>query len=83
MIARSYLYVPGDAPGKLAKVLGRGADAVIVDLEDAVPPAGKDAARAGVRAWLAELSGVDTEIWVRVNPGSLGHRDVRAVLTPA
>ena len=35
---RSALYVPGDSPEKLARALGRGADALIVDLEDAVPP---------------------------------------------
>jgi len=52
MSARSHLYVPGDAPDKLAKALGRGADALIVDLEDAVPPAGKEAARHAVAAWL-------------------------------
>ncbi|MEV0454110.1 HpcH/HpaI aldolase/citrate lyase family protein [Catellatospora methionotrophica] len=50
---RSYLYVPGDNPAKLAKALTVGADALIVDLEDAVPPSGKDAARAAVAAFLA------------------------------
>ena len=35
---RSYLYVPGDAVDKLEKALTRGADAVIIDLEDAVAP---------------------------------------------
>ena len=38
MLPRSYLYVPGDSPEKLAKALQRGADAVIADLEDAVAP---------------------------------------------
>ena len=36
--ARSYLFVPGDRPERYAKALASGADAVIVDLEDAVPP---------------------------------------------
>jgi citrate lyase subunit beta/citryl-CoA lyase len=36
---RSALYVPGGAPEKLVKAIGRGADALLVDLEDAVPPA--------------------------------------------
>ncbi|WP_262849046.1 HpcH/HpaI aldolase/citrate lyase family protein [Mumia quercus] len=85
MIARSYLYVPGNAPDKLAKVLGRGADAVIVDLEDAVPWASKDEARATVAAWLQALGGQTegVEIWVRVNPGPLGVEDVAAVVAPA
>ncbi|MGA3524674.1 HpcH/HpaI aldolase/citrate lyase family protein [Melissospora conviva] len=86
MLPRSYLYVPGDAQEKLDKALGRGADALIVDLEDAVPPAGKDAARAAVAAWLAQQPAAGeqpVELWVRVNPGALGHTDVRAVVGPA
>ncbi|ONH59622.1 hypothetical protein CcI49_16880 [Frankia sp. CcI49] len=55
MSIRSWLYVPGSDATKLAKALDRGADAIIVDLEDAVPPSGKDAARALVRDWLHTL----------------------------
>ncbi|WP_169988617.1 CoA ester lyase [Microbispora sp. H10836] len=79
MTARSYLYVPGDSPEKLGKALGRGADALIVDLEDAVPAAGKDEARAAVRDWLDTADPGPVEIWVRVNPGELREADVRAV----
>ncbi|WP_433496481.1 HpcH/HpaI aldolase/citrate lyase family protein [Sphaerimonospora sp. CA-214678] len=79
MTARSYLYVPGDAPDKLGKALGRGADALIVDIEDAVPPAGKDAARAAVRAWLDAVEPGPVEIWVRVNSGERRETDIRAV----
>ncbi|MEV0592768.1 HpcH/HpaI aldolase/citrate lyase family protein [Nonomuraea cavernae] len=77
-LPRSYLFVPGDAPDKLAKALGRGADALIVDLEDAVPPEGKEAARRAVVAWLR--SGLETggaQLWVRVNSGHLRVPDVR------
>ena len=49
---RSYLFVPGDRPERFAKALASGADAVVVDLEDAVAPAAKDAARAAVAALL-------------------------------
>jgi citrate lyase subunit beta/citryl-CoA lyase len=80
---RSYLYVPADAPGKLAGALRRGADAVIVDLEDAVAPVAKDAARAAVREWLAGQAPDTGRIWVRINPGDLGHADARAVVSPA
>ncbi|WP_187281312.1 CoA ester lyase [Nonomuraea sp. C10] len=80
-MARSHLYVPGDAPDKLGKALGRGADALIVDLEDAVPPAGKDAAREAVAGWLRETDPGPVELWVRVNPGPLREADVRAVAT--
>ncbi|GHJ47971.1 CoA ester lyase [Catellatospora sp. TT07R-123] len=80
---RSYLYVPGDNPGKLAKALSTGADALIVDLEDAVPPAGKDAARVAVAGFLAERTGVgEPRLWVRVNPGAAGHTDAAAVVGP-
>ena len=49
---RSYLFVPGNRPERFDKALASGADAVIVDLEDAVPPDQKEAARATVAAWL-------------------------------
>ncbi|MDT0496380.1 CoA ester lyase [Algiphilus sp. W345] len=49
---RSYLFVPGNQPERIAKALASGADAVIVDLEDAVPPGDKDSARACVAAAL-------------------------------
>lgn len=86
MLPRSYLYVPGDAPEKLHKALGRGADALIVDLEDAVAPARKAEARTVVTEWLKTLPAAGeqpVEIWVRINPGELGHEDVRAVVGPA
>ncbi|WP_238006604.1 CoA ester lyase [Dactylosporangium sp. AC04546] len=80
---RSYLYVPGDAPDKLAKSLARGADAVIADLEDAVPAAGRSAARASVRSWLSALPATDRPaVWVRINPGEAGLEDARAVAVP-
>jgi citrate lyase subunit beta/citryl-CoA lyase len=52
MLQRSYLFVPANRPDRFDKALASGADVVIVDLEDAVPPEGKDAARADVDAWL-------------------------------
>lgn len=79
-LARSYLYVPGNAEDKLSKAMTRGADALIVDLEDAVPLSEKDHARASVADWLAELpADENTEVWVRVNPGELLLTDVRAL----
>lgn len=83
MIPRSYLYVPGNDPAKLARSTQRGADALIVDLEDAVPADAKDQARAIVAAWLPEADSDSTEIWVRINPGPLGLIDVAAVAGPA
>lgn len=49
---RSLLFVPGHRADRFAKALGAGADAVVVDLEDAVPPSGKAQARVAVAAWL-------------------------------
>ena len=49
---RSLLFVPGHRPDRFDKALAAGASAVIIDLEDAVAPADKDAARAALAAWL-------------------------------
>jgi citrate lyase subunit beta/citryl-CoA lyase len=83
MTARSYLFVPGDRPDMLTKAGQRGADAVIADLEDAVAPAGKVAARATVVAWLNDLAEPGFEPWVRINPTTeLRDGDLAAVLLP-
>lgn len=47
-LPRSYLLVPGNRPERFDKALASGADAVIIDLEDAVPPDQKESARATV-----------------------------------
>ncbi len=57
-VARSYLYVPGNRPDRFDKACAAGADAVIVDLEDAVPPAEKDSARAALVSWLSPARAV-------------------------
>lgn len=59
---RSYLFVPGNRPERFDKALASGADAVIVDLEDAVPPDQKDAARAVFAAWLSAAKPVVVRI---------------------
>lgn len=69
MDPRSYLFVPGDRPERFAKALASGADAVVIDLEDAVAPAAKAAARGSLQEWLARL-GADKPtkpVVVRVN----------------
>lgn len=67
---RSFLFIPGDSDRKLAKADESGADAVIIDLEDAVAPAYKEAARETTAAFLAERppSKRGPQLWVRVNP---------------
>lgn len=93
--ARSYLFVPGDRPERFDKALASAADAVVIDLEDAVAPARKAAARDAVAAWLA--TGRDTgrdgdRIVVRINDAAtpwfdadlalLREGGVRAVMLP-
>lgn len=51
--ARTLLFVPGDRPDRFAKAAASGAGLVILDLEDAVAPTDKDAARRHVTEWLA------------------------------
>jgi len=51
-IASTYLFVPGDRPERFARATSSGADVVIIDLEDGVPPAAREAARHHVLAWL-------------------------------
>jgi citrate lyase subunit beta/citryl-CoA lyase len=61
--ARSLLFVPADRPDRFDKAWASGAQAVIVDLEDAVPPARKAQARAALASWLA----AERPVTVRVN----------------
>ncbi len=80
---RSFLFVPGDSEKKLAKGLGSGADALIIDLEDAVAESAKPAAR-GLAA--EALKGPrPAELWVRINPLTTAHAaaDLKAVVHAA
>lgn len=73
MISRSHLYVPANDLGRLEKALDRGADALIVDLEDGVSLADKDLARKNLALFLSSLNST-VEIWVRVNSDELALR---------
>lgn len=67
----SYLFVPGHRPDLIAKSRRSGAGAVVIDLEDAVAPADRPAARRAVRAALAGEPVPGQQLWVRINaPGS-------------
>jgi len=67
MIARSYLFVPGDRPDRYGKALAAGADAVIIDLEDAVAPEAKAGARTSLVAWARDNRPAAAEVYVRIN----------------
>lgn len=71
---RSRLYAPGNNPRLLAGIDVHGADCVLLDLEDAVPPSEKDAARILVKHLLAAVA-FPEEVWVRINPLDGGGRD--------
>jgi citrate lyase subunit beta/citryl-CoA lyase len=73
---RSWLYVPGHREGWIAKARSSGADVVVADLEDGVPPDAKDEAVALVTSFLGQSSG-GVPVWVRVDPSRL--RDVALV----
>lgn len=64
---RSMLFIPADAERFLAKAGQRGADALILDLEDGVAPSAKDSARAALAGAIAQLRPAGVPIWVRVN----------------
>jgi citrate lyase subunit beta/citryl-CoA lyase len=88
---RSYLFVPGDRPDRFEKALATAADAVVVDLEDAVAPQAKAAARAAVAALLASRRELE-RIVIRINDEAtpwfdadlllLRDGDARAVMLP-
>jgi citrate lyase subunit beta/citryl-CoA lyase len=65
-LSRSYLFVPANRPDRFDKASGSGAHQVILDLEDAVAPDDKEAARRPVAQWqgrgdaVVRLNGADT-----------------------
>lgn len=70
---RSLLFVPGDSEKKIAKSQEVQPDVVILDLEDAVAPSQKAAARDVVRAYLESSRGKrSAKLFVRVNPLQTG-----------
>jgi citrate lyase subunit beta/citryl-CoA lyase len=63
----TWLYVPGDRPDRFGKAVGSGADAVILDLEDAVVLERKGYARAAVAEFLAHRSPVPVQVRVQTD----------------
>lgn len=75
----SYLFVPGNRPERFSKAVEAGADAIILDLEDAVHPDSKAAARAAIWAWQESTPQVACERYIRLNSVSstLFHQDLK------
>lgn len=61
------LYVPGNRPDRFAKAVASGADMVILDWEDSVPPAEKADAREAVVAWLGTPHDSLPVVQIRIN----------------
>ena len=79
---RSMMFVPGNNPGMLLNADVYGADSLILDLEDAVAPGEKDAARVLVRNALRAFDYGSAEVIIRINPLGTPYieDDIRAVV---
>jgi citrate lyase subunit beta/citryl-CoA lyase len=75
---RSMLYVPAHSERFLAKAHERGADAIVLDLEDAVPEADKDAARNGLAEAAKSVAQRGAKVFVRINSGPRRRADAQA-----
>src|SRR5258708_34371956 len=80
---RSILYVPGNVPRFIDKAHERGADCVLVDLEDSVTLADKPKARSMLPETLAKVARGGADVAVRINrPLRLAIRDIEAAVRP-
>jgi citrate lyase subunit beta/citryl-CoA lyase len=71
---RTYLFVPGNRPERFVKALASGADAVVLDLEDAVAAEAKAQARRAIADWAAQAAPADrARAVVRINDAASTH----------
>ncbi len=80
--ARSWLFAPGDSEKKMAKAMAGTADIVLIDLEDAVAPESKAAARPMVHDFIKANPVQRHRLWVRINPFDGPHtlHDLAAIM---
>lgn len=80
--ARSWLFAPGDSERKMTKAMEGEADIVLIDLEDAVAPDAKAAARPLVHDFIKANPEQRARLWVRINPFDGPHTlaDLAAVM---
>lgn len=85
MQPRTYLFVPGNRAERFAKALASGADAIVLDLEDAVAAGAKDEAREAIARWWREAAAADrARVAVRINdPRAAGFADDLRLLREA
>jgi citrate lyase subunit beta/citryl-CoA lyase len=83
-ILRTLLFVPGNSDRMVARAPHAGADAIVIDLEDAVPLAEKRAARKLLRAQIPAIAAHGRPLFVRVNNVATGltRDDVMAAVRP-
>ncbi|SAK63344.1 HpcH/HpaI aldolase/citrate lyase family protein [Caballeronia ptereochthonis] len=81
---RSFLFVPGNKSTWIEKSINSKADALILDLEDSVPPAQKVEAREIVKSKLAWLAEQKQRVWVRINRSAhlYDFDDILAIVSP-
>ncbi|HUZ02176.1 MAG TPA: CoA ester lyase [Thermomicrobiaceae bacterium] len=83
LVRRSALFVPANVPKFVEKAHTRGADAIILDLEDSVPPAAKPAARTGLREAMAHCARGGADLLVRINhPSTMAAQDLESCVWP-
>ncbi len=83
MVRRSSLIMPVNVPAFVEKAHLRGADAIVLDLEDSVPPAEKARARTLVKAAIPLVARGGADVLVRVNrPWELQQDDLEAIVWP-
>ena len=81
-LRRTMMFVPGNNPGMMQDAFIYGPDSIMLDLEDSVTMAEKDAARLLVYHALRTIDYGDTEMVVRINPLNTpyGRKDIEAVV---
>src|SRR5579871_1512572 len=82
---RSWLFAPGDSEKKMTKAMEGAADIVLIDLEDAVAPESKAAARPMVHDFIKAHTEQKARLWVRINPFDGPHTllDLAAIMPAA
>lgn len=83
LVRRSTLFVPSNVPKYVEKAYTRGADAIVLDLEDSIPPNEKTAARVAARSAYPVVARGGADVLVRINKSfELAVLDLDAVVAP-
>lgn len=83
-VLRSVMYTPGNNEKLINKAPGLGADVLVLDLEDTIPPTEKEEARAMVKESIKKVAEGGSSVYVRVNGWDtpLTEEDLEAVVQP-